>query len=261
MSMVLTRDEVKELLPAYALGSLDADERVGVEQSLARYPDLAAELAGYDEVTSSLATAVLQRIPPPALKLAVLAAAHKQPEPSKPQPTWWERLLDILRTGGLAPRLAFATLALGLVLGIGYLAFQLPSTVAQLVEQQQVKDLMAQGTDAVHLKGTTSYPKAWALIKYKKGEQVAGMWVGDLAPLARAQTYQLWMVDNTGKRWDGGVFNTSGKGERYVIVHCPLPVDSMVRFGVSVEPAAGSATPTGPGVMRWDRANSAGTSS
>jgi len=249
MHTVLTRDEIKELLPAYVLGSLDADEGASVEQSLARYPDLAAELAAYDKVVVGLATSVPQRVPPPALKLAVLAAAHKRPEQPKLEPAWWERLLGTLRTGSLVTRLAFATLALGLVLGAGYLAYQIPPTVTQLIEGRQIADIVANATDSDHLTGTTSYPKAWARISYKKGEQVAVLQVGDLAPAAETQAYQLWMVDDTGKRWNGGTFNTSAKGELQVLVHCGLPVDDIVRFDVSVEPATGSAGPTGPEVL------------
>lgn len=71
MSTVLTRDEVKELLPVYALGSLDAEERTAVEQGLGRYPDLRADLAAYGAVAHGLAMAVPQRLPPASVKQAV----------------------------------------------------------------------------------------------------------------------------------------------------------------------------------------------
>lgn len=66
--------DVRELLPLYALGALDADEASAVERALARDAALAAELASYLDTADALGT-VIEPVPPPeAVKLRLLAS-------------------------------------------------------------------------------------------------------------------------------------------------------------------------------------------
>jgi len=253
MSTVLSRDEVQALLPAYALGSLDADERAAVDTSLVRYPDMHAELAAYSTVALGLGATAPQRTPPAELKAAILAKARSgavPPPQPRQRPTWWQRLIDSLRTTGPATRLAFAALIVGAALTVTQLVRIVPAGMQQLAEQQRVKTILASATESVHLKGTTQIPNAWALIRYNRGERMAAMWVGDLPALPSSKAYQLWLVDSSGTRWSGALFNTSAAGQSYVLVNCPKTIDMIVRFGVSIEPASGSRAPTGPPALR-----------
>lgn len=63
--------DVRELLPLYALGALDADEARAVERAVAADPALARELAGYQDAATELAPAVA---PPPDVKARLLAS-------------------------------------------------------------------------------------------------------------------------------------------------------------------------------------------
>lgn len=64
--------DLRELLPLYALGVLDADEARAVERAVAADPALAAELAGYRDAASLIAAPVA---PPPDIKARLLASA------------------------------------------------------------------------------------------------------------------------------------------------------------------------------------------
>lgn len=65
--------DVRELLPLYALGILEADEVRVVERAIASDATLAAELAAYQQ-TSDAVRAVIEVAPPPAVKQRLMAS-------------------------------------------------------------------------------------------------------------------------------------------------------------------------------------------
>lgn len=243
----LTQDELIELLPAYALGALDADERAAVDAGLARFPELRSELARYQTVTAGIGATTPQRTPPPALKAALMAKTAIQP--ARP-PSWWQRLIDSLSQSSLAPRLALAALAL--VAGV-VLVQAIRGSMAYSAEQQQIQAIVAGSTEQIVLKGTDNAPEAVAVVHYVDDQLQAAMQVRNLPALANDQAYQLWLVNDSGERWSGAVFTMPESGETTVLVNCPEPMHDMVRLGVSIEPAGGSPGPTGPAVLRTTR--------
>ncbi|WP_129337869.1 anti-sigma factor [Cellulomonas endophytica] len=74
-----TEEDVRELLGAYALDAVDADERRAVERLVARDPEAAAELAELRWVATRLGEAVAAD-PPAGLRDAVLAAVRGVPQ-------------------------------------------------------------------------------------------------------------------------------------------------------------------------------------
>jgi mannose-6-phosphate isomerase-like protein (cupin superfamily) len=69
-------DDLRELLPLYALGILEPAELQSVEQAVARDPRLAAELAAYQDTASQLAPPIE---PSPAVRSRLLASAGGGP--------------------------------------------------------------------------------------------------------------------------------------------------------------------------------------
>jgi len=69
-------DDVRELLPLYALGILEPDELQAVERAVARDPKLAAELLAYQDTTSQLVTSLE---PSPDVKTRLLASVGGGP--------------------------------------------------------------------------------------------------------------------------------------------------------------------------------------
>ena len=64
-------DDIRELLPLYALGVLEPDELASVERAIARDPALAAELVAYQDTAHQLAVPVE---PSPAVRSRLLAS-------------------------------------------------------------------------------------------------------------------------------------------------------------------------------------------
>jgi hypothetical protein len=66
--------DVRELLPLYALGILEADESSQVERAVAGDAQLAAELAAYQQTADALGAAIQPVAPPPEVKARLLAS-------------------------------------------------------------------------------------------------------------------------------------------------------------------------------------------
>ena len=71
-----TADDIRELLPLYALGILEPDELQSVERAVAKDPQLAAELVAYQDTAHHLAAPIE---PPPAVKARLLASVGGGP--------------------------------------------------------------------------------------------------------------------------------------------------------------------------------------
>jgi anti-sigma-K factor RskA len=243
----LTREEVLEMLPAYALGALDQDERATVDAGLRRFPDLRSELARYQAVSAGLGATTPQHTPPPALKAALMQKAQPR---AAAHPAWWQRAIDALSQSTHVPRLALAalTLAAGLVL-----VMAARNTQTFTAEQQQIQAIVAGSTEQIVLGGTDQAPDALAVLHYSDNQLQAALEVRNLPSLPNDRTYQLWLTNGEGYRWSGAVFTVPPSGATTVLVDCPEPMETIMRFGVSVEPAGGSESPTGPAVLRTSR--------
>ena len=77
---------------------------------------------------------------------------------------------------------------------------------------------------------------------------------GDEQALAAAppegQVYQVWFMDAAGRRISGGTFRTAPRPYGVYTVTVPANLPAYVRIGVTLEPAGGSPSPTGPQVLR-----------
>lgn len=66
--------DVRELLPLYALGILEADEAGVVERAVASDAALAAELASYQQTADAIGSAIQPVAPPPEVKQRLMAS-------------------------------------------------------------------------------------------------------------------------------------------------------------------------------------------
>jgi anti-sigma-K factor RskA len=253
MNTPLSYDEVRDLLPAYALGALDEQERAIVQSYLERYPELRAEATRFGAVAHGLAASVPQRVPPASLKAVLMAHAQARAAAQPEGSAWWDRLRDGLLAPGFVVRAAFALL----LLVAGLLAAQtihLNSQVAHLQREVAARDrlvrILSTGSEQVRLNGTEQAPQATATVRFNPDEKWAALETRNLPRLPESQGYQLWLVNAAGERWSGAVFNPNDSGSAAVLVWCPTPMSEIVRFGVSIEPAGGSPGPTGPAALR-----------
>jgi anti-sigma-K factor RskA len=80
-----SRDEIRDDLPLYALGALDAEERGAVETALSQDTELAGELREWTELIGLMALEAPEA-PPPDLKARLMARVRGDSEPRRVTP-------------------------------------------------------------------------------------------------------------------------------------------------------------------------------
>lgn len=246
--MKTTCDEIEPLLASYAIEAADLDERWRVEAHLDACEACQTVLAEYQLVGEGLLHMPPPVQPPARLRARLIARTASSPA----SPAWrgrlgllWSPLLRVVAV------LGFAIL---LVLNLALLREQRDLQRAQqaVAEQSVIYEtavalLSHPGSRVAQVEGEAGY---YGAIVYDPGLDVAVLHVRGLEPLPAGQAYQVWLIEPDGKRISGGVFQITGES-RFVsqVIASPTALREYVGIGVTVEPARGSAAPTGPRVL------------
>ena len=243
----MTHDELKDALPAYALDALDAAERAAVEAHLLACESCRAELLVLQRVADGIGLEAPPVTPPPSLKTRVLGSiparatdsldAWRQlpraaPPPAAPRRRSW-----------LLPLAAAAAVALAVW------ALQYANSVRQENERlQQVQRVMA-APDVlrVELKAQTQVDDAHARAFWSRGAGLVFL-AERLPALPAGRVYQLWTITGTAAS-SAGLIAPRADGSALLTLPVPPGAPRPDAFGVTIEPAGGSAAPTLPIVM------------
>jgi anti-sigma-K factor RskA len=244
----------------YALGALDAAEKVVIESHIASCPDCALKLAEAQGRMAVLAFAAPRVEPSPGVKERLMRQLHATAEGSggsgarvAPEPAggifgrWWAVLVP------LASALALATILLWLHnVQLDRQLADLRNTVQQqqklLDEARHVADLLAaRDTVVVPLWEQKTPTTVGARVVYNAHEGMM-MYDGMLPPAPADKSYQLWLVPMNGAPISAGVFNPKSGQMSHMMMKLPAGVTAK-EFAVSLEPAGGMPHPTGPMVL------------
>src|SRR5512138_1679240 len=232
---------LRENIPAYALGALDAEEARALEAHLQTCEACRAELAEYRLLGDNLVAALPPRQPSPALRRQLQSRLPSAQKKVRPRFTW--------NFAQLATAAAFV-----LLLGLNLASFL---QVRDLQRQQaDVRDQL-QGNQAalamLSYPGTESLPieagniSGTVLLDRERNSAALIAW--NLPALPQQQTYQIWWIQPDGHRVSAGTFRPQADLP-YTTQPCfsTQSVSNFVGLGVTVEPAGGSPQPTGPRV-------------
>lgn len=226
-------EHVIDLIPAYALGALDAEEEPQVVAHLEACASCREELLAYRLVVDELALATPPRQPPPHIKRQILQRIH-QPAVSTSKQNWLSQFFQNLPR--LSPTWGILSLVLILFLAGGnFFLFQ------QLRQSQDE-------WRTVKLSGTDSAPHATGLLVVSHDGAFGTLVVDGLPPLDASMQYQLWLIKD-GQRTSGGLFSVDTQGYSSLWVKSARPLDTYQGFGVTIEPQGGSPGPTGAKVL------------
>ena len=228
---------VSDLLPAYALGSLDADEASHVEEHLLSCWICRNESNAFQTVAEQLSLATPAASPSPDLKDRLLqrvqTARPQQPVLAQAaRRSWPERLLPVW---GLA--------SLGLIIALA--AFNL--SLWQRLNQLEFVTAPG-GMRAIPLNGTDEASGATGFVLVAADGRNGALVVDGLPPLNADRQYQLWLIRD-GQRTSGAVFSTDEEsygGMRIKVAGSLLEYSAV---GITIEPAGGSPQPTGVKVL------------
>ncbi len=261
---------IQALLPAYALGALE-EEQATVAAHLAECPVCQAALTELEATLGLLALTAPPAQPTPGVKAALLARIDQEaqhasvpaqgdlPTPAEqPAAQLAPRTLPITRI----PRSVMPLVALAAALIIGLLTWGIINQ-ARLNQQQQQLAAKADEialADTILNKPTAAFSMSAPTNGDGYGQTVAGYIYADpnsnvglilaywLPKINADQRFQIWLQRADGQRESAGTFTADVNNSAQVVVRTPANFAQYTTVGVTIEPAAGSAAPTGPSV-------------
>ncbi|HEX8767315.1 MAG TPA: anti-sigma factor [Jatrophihabitans sp.] len=230
-------DELNVLAGAYALDALDDDERAVFEQHLQSCAECAQEVRGLRAAAAELSH-LNEVSPPPQLRAAVLGAVAR----SRPLPP----LVEAARESNVRPLRRSQRLWQGVAAACALIAIAVSAWgySEHRQAQQAARGSVVQSLlDAPDVRATTTAMKqGQGTLIYSRRERRLVLIGRGMPTLPANQTYQLWLMTETGAPVSGGVFRPDQAGN--VEVPASGNLDGVDQMGISIEPAGGSAQPT-----------------
>ena len=229
---MLQHAEVSELIPSYALHTLDEKEAREVGAHVETCARCRADLDAYQETMARLAVLAPSVTPSPSLKSRVMARI----EPDQVRPSLSEQVQATLRSLGPV-WVPVSTLVIMMLL------------VSNILFYQQTRQSVTPDVIAVTLSGTDAAPDASGVLVIAERQSSGVLVINGLGPLSEAEQYQFWLITPEGTRDSGAVFSVGSDGQAHIEVVGSLALPEYVAFGVTIEPAGGSPGPTGQQVL------------
>jgi anti-sigma-K factor RskA len=227
---------VLDLLPAFALGSLDPDEASRVEQHLLSCLICRNESSAFQAVSAQLSFAVPPVAPPPDLKQRLMDRAQAtHPKPGVAAKTSRSRLERLLPAWGFAGLVLIITLA-----AVNFYLWQ------RLNETDLF--MAAGGMRAVPLSPPDAASPATGFVLISADGNNGALVVDGLPALDNSRQYQLWLIRN-GQRISGAIFSTDEENYGGTRIRAPGSLLDYAAVGITIEPAGGSSQPTGVQVL------------
>jgi anti-sigma-K factor RskA len=280
----MTSEQVKDLLPEYALGALTDTEARALEAFLQDNPGCQAELLSWQAVVASLAFAVEPQDPPSHLRTRLLQAVRQfedagknitiapaqartqtfsnnssnvvqMPARAVPRPVAPPAPVVGRRWLALAAVLAVCALLTALVVvwrknlslqdENRALADRLQISNQTLLEEHTLHEaLLGPDGRGITLQGTPVAPKANARLSYNVKSGAAVLAIRELPPAPSGKNYQIWFIAG-GRPVPGPTFNTGAAGEAKISLQAPENGLLAEAFAVTLEPSYGVNAPTG----------------
>lgn len=231
--------QVVDLLPAYALGALDDDERGLVDAALMESETVRDEYRRYQTTVDSLAAAISPTTPPGALRESILSTASASRPPIQ---------LSSRRTTWLRVALGAAA---AIILTLGAVAAFLWNELDQRDDQ-----IAAFEQAASRPSRDFAQPLVWTRIDsasasnegsgyYCRTEDGSVGWIiVEGMRTTSNDVYQLWLRDGD-KLVSAGMFATDAEGRGFGVVRADLPLTVFHELWITLEPPGGSPAPTG----------------
>lgn len=248
-------------LALHALQALSREDSAAVRAHLAACAACRAELAAMNGDLAALALSVPRHAPPEGARARFLAriAAHPQAQPAAKAPVIPMKPARRVATWiPWAAAAAMLALAACLQMKVGDLQRELDRQSALVAAQtaanaraQEVLDVLT-APHAQHVlltaSGTRPAPTARAVYLPSRGALI--LQASNLDPLPAGKTYELWVIPASGAApIPAGLFRPDAAGSASLVLpHVPAGVTAKA-FGVTIENAGGSATPTAPIVL------------
>jgi anti-sigma-K factor RskA len=217
---------VRDLLPGYALGCLDPEEKRAVAVHLTRCPACRAELETYVRVTDQLSMTAPAAEPSAGLELRILRGVETR-----------------RRSRFVTWRPALTAVAAVIVVAL---------FTGNLLQWTGVVHRPGRGAAATMLTatlaGTGDARDAFGTVVLDPGDREGVLAVTGLPRLDSEHRYQVWLIRGDERR-SAGLFGVDERGYGSLLLAVPADFSDFRTLGITVEPAGGSPAPTGARVM------------
>jgi len=246
-------EQFAENLALLALGSLVGDERLALEKHLQECASCRRELESLRGDLALLSLSTAGPKPPARSRERLLAAVAREPRrgtASSQRRSGW-----ILAPSLLAA--AFMLLTIFLMKQNSTLTQRIAAmdydAAARQVELQHAHEIVATLTasDAmrVTLVAAKSAPQPQGKAIFVRDRSSLIFIASNMPAAPPEKAYELWLIPTRGAPIPAGVFKPDAHGSA-TVVNPPLPLGIKAKtFAITIEPAAGSTTPTMPIVM------------
>lgn len=223
---------IRDLLPAYAIGAVNEEERASIEVALTQHPDLQDELSSYDAIFEGLALTVPQVDPPDDLGARLFERARKIRSVSFPIRNWrWY---------------VFPAAAVLMVL-FGVLIWQVatsPSTsrIDEILNESESRTFMIAGAE--------DFENVVGRFVLADNRQQAVLELNNL-PHMEEKSFQLWLTEGGVDKVSAALIEAN-RDKTLLLVNIPVKWESIEAIGMTVEPKGGSPAPSGARVFGFD---------
>ncbi len=233
-----------DLIPGFALGSLDVEEAGRAKQHLATCATCQDELADYQAVVDALPLAAADVEPSPALRARLVerlqSAASTETAVSTASTSRWQQFRTGIQNFFAGPRWQPVSLIVILAL-----------VITNVLLWREANAPSSSSVRRFRLTATEVAPDATGVVYISRSGRDGTVIVDNLPDLPPEQQYQLWLIRD-GQRSSGAVFSVTEDGYYSEQIHAPRPLEEYTAFGVTIEPAGGSPGPTGDRVLGYN---------
>lgn len=243
-------NEIAELLPDFAIGTLSDGELLRVESHLQVCIDCRAEFAQLLDVVSVLPLAAPPSVgarhalfgraghPLSGLDPGVRPLELVPVEPAAPP-------ANVRRLPSQFARFALLAAVIALLVLGGWSVW----LQRELSERESLVALISEPANAYPLTDSEVPSDATAIFYVDPERDDALLTAQNVPALADDQRYQIWLFTESGERVDGGLFTPDADGNVSAVVESAEPLAEYWAVGVSVEPHDGSEAPTSPLIL------------
>lgn len=248
-----TRESIKDLAAAYAIGALDVEEARAFEKLLAESEEAQRQVKGYREVGALLVHGAPAATPDPTLRARLMRRVHSRSASTKTRgrsgymswPVWlaWAAAVGGIAIGGMQTfrgRSLVDQIA-ALEEDIGELSVALAGSAATL------DNILEPSTVLFLLTSTDAQPPGIQLFWNQRDNNVV-LHAFSLNQAPAGRVYQLWYLRD-GAPIPASTFNSETDGHQLVTLPGPPGDVEVIGAAVTLEPVGGSTVPTPPILM------------
>jgi anti-sigma-K factor RskA len=247
-------EQFADELSLYALGALEGEERLAVEQHMQQCSACRRELEQLQGDLALLALSASGPRPPSRSHERLMAAIAKEPRRTQLRPrehgAWWNALEWTAAVVAVVIVVLLMRQNTDLRHRVADLETNLTKQDQQLLEAKQLLATLT-SPDAAHftLVAGKTPPQPQGKAIYVRGSGTLVFLASNMPAIPPQKAYELWLIPKVGAPIAAGLFKPDARGAAAVI-NPPLPTGVEAKtFAITIEPDAGSSAPTSQPIM------------